>query len=77
MVIPVEDIEHLKSLRIQDPYLGDFFPFDYWKVETLPSWTQNLLIKDEDDFCNVNYLLTFRPFNKLPTLIKEKYLTGN
>ena len=72
----IENIEHLRGLGFRILPSGDFFPFDYWKVEKLPSWTQNLFIQDEDDFSNVNYLLTFRPFNKIPAHFKEKYLTG-
>jgi hypothetical protein len=74
--ITVENGEHLKSLGFRILSSGDFYPFPYWKMETLPSWTQGFLIKDEDDFSNINYLLTFRPFSKLPTLVQEKYLTG-
>ena len=74
--IPVKNGEHLKNLGFRILNTGAFYPFNYWKMETLPSWSQSLLIKDEDDFSNINYLLTFRPFSKLPTLIQEKYLTG-
>jgi hypothetical protein len=74
--IPIENEEHLKNLGFRILPAGDFYPFAYWKMETLPSWTRDFLIKDEDDFSHINYLLTFRPFGKLPSSIKERYLTG-
>jgi hypothetical protein len=74
--IHVNDGEHLKSLGFRILPAGDFYPFAYWKMESLPSWTKDYLIEDEDDFSNIKYLLTFRPFSKLPSLVKERYLSG-
>ena len=55
---------------------GDYFPFDYWKMKTLPSWAGQFLLKEDDPIDDVNYILTFRPFGKLPAAIKAKYLIG-
>ncbi len=55
---------------------GDFFPFSYWNTEKLPSWTKKYLIDDGAEAQAIKYLLTFRPFNKLPAAIKEKYASG-
>jgi hypothetical protein len=74
--IPVENAMQLKNMGFRILSTGDVYPFIYWKMESLPSWTQGFLIKDEDDFSNINYLLTFRPFSKLPTHVQEKYLNG-
>ena len=45
-------------------------------MESLPSWTGDYLINDEDDFSHIDYLLTFRPYSKLPVQVKERYLKG-
>ncbi len=74
--ISVENGKHLKNLGFRILATGDVYPFSYWKMESLPTWTSDYLIKDEEDFLNINYLLTFRPFNKLPALVQEKYITG-
>ena len=55
---------------------GDGFPFSYWKMEPLPSWTKEYLLSDRDAMDPVHYLLTFRPFDRLPSPLKEKYLDG-
>jgi len=74
--IRVENREHLKSLGFRILATGDFYPFSYWKMETLPSWTRDYLINDGEDFSDLSYLLTFRPFSGLPAGVKERYLTG-
>jgi hypothetical protein len=72
----VQNGEHLKSMGFRILPAGDFYPFPYWKMETLPSWTHDYLIGDEDNFSDINYVLTFRPFSKLPPAVQERYLTG-
>ncbi|HZX62420.1 MAG TPA: hypothetical protein VFE66_04325, partial [Bacteroidales bacterium] len=74
--IAVETGEHLKSLGFRILPAGDFYPFAYWKMESLPSWTSEYLIEDGGDFSHINYLLTFCPFSKLPSIVQERYLTG-
>jgi Peptidase family M28 len=44
--------------------------------EALPSWVQRFLIEDSASFTDIHYLLTFRPFAKLPAPVKERYLDG-
>jgi hypothetical protein len=41
----------------------------------LPSWTTRFRIKDESSADDIKYLLTFRPFAKLPEKIKNSYLS--
>ena len=74
--IHLKSSEHLRSLGFRILPAGDVYPFSYWKMETLPSWTKGYLISDRDVIDSVHYLLTFRPFDKLPSRVKEKYLDG-
>jgi len=45
--------------------------------EILPLWTRRFLAGDNASLQNARYLLTFRPFSKLPDFIRIKYLSGN
>ena len=74
--IDLKNRDHLISLGFRILPSGDNFPFRYWKVEDLPSWTKNYLIDDARDPEEVKYLLTFRPFDKLPARLREKYASG-
>jgi hypothetical protein len=69
--------EHLLSIGFRILPAGDFYPFTYWKTEILPSWTKEYLIDDGAETNNIKYILTFRPFNKLPDGIKQQYASGN
>ena len=40
------------------------------------TWTKNFIINDDSSFDKVKYLLTFRPFSSLPTVVRESYLSG-
>ena len=42
----------------------------------LPGWTKSYLTDDSDSFDKVKYLLTFRPFSKLPSKVVAKYFAG-
>ena len=48
----------------------------HWK-ETLPKWTSDFLLPDRAQAKSVRYLLTFRPFGKLPAAIRKAYLAGD
>jgi len=74
--IHLKSPDHLRSLGFRILPAGDGYPFSYWKTEALPSWTKGYLINDRDGMDPVHYLLTFRPFDQLPTPVKEKYLDG-
>ena len=70
----VEGIEglHRAGFRI----LGDGEPvFPFWE-ESLPSWTEHLALGERAGIEKVKYLLTFRPFSRLPASIRKAYLTG-
>ena len=74
--IQLHDKEHLRKLGFSILPSGDSYPFTYWKMDPLPSWTKNYLVADIDNFEDVRYLLTFRPFGDLPAQVREKYLAG-
>ncbi|MGD0610500.1 MAG: M28 family peptidase [Anaerolineales bacterium] len=42
----------------------------------LPSWTRPYLVNEQASFDQVRYLLTFRPFSRLPEAVKGLYLEG-
>jgi hypothetical protein len=74
--IQLKNPAHLRSLGFRVLPTGDGYPFSYWKMEPLPSWTKEYLLSDRDAADPVRYLLTFRPFDRLPSPLKEKYLDG-
>lgn len=50
--------------------------FPYWSEEPLPSWSRPYVISDTASFEGVRYLLTFRPFGRLPEKARALYLSG-
>jgi hypothetical protein len=42
----------------------------------IPSWAKDFKVNKEDSFEDVNYLLTFNPFQYLPEAVRIKYLSG-
>ena len=46
------------------------------KESVFPGWTRGVSVDDSNDWNNVKYLLTFRPFANLPGKVKELYLSG-
>ncbi len=47
--------------------------FPYWNEGPLPSWCESLRYRSLE---GVQYLLTFRPFERLPAEVQEAYLAG-
>jgi hypothetical protein len=74
--IDIKSSEHLLSEGFRILSAGDFYPFSYWKTEKLPSWSKKYLIDDGAEANKIKYLLTFRPFDKLPAGIKQQYASG-
>ncbi len=64
----------LAGLRILPA--GDDADFSHWQEGPLPSWTRELLLRDDEALDGVHYLLTFRPFGALPERIQQAYLSG-
>jgi len=50
--------------------------FPYWNVEPLPAWTKPYVIDEHTPLEGARYLLTFRPFSRLPAAVQESYLVG-
>src|SRR5262249_50224991 len=49
---------------------------DAWDEGPLPGWTAPLLWKKGSAARGTRYLLTFRPFGRLPEAVRKAYLTG-
>jgi hypothetical protein len=50
--------------------------FPYWDENPLPSWSRPFLIEEQASWDEVRYLLTFRPFKRLPLAARVRYLAG-
>jgi hypothetical protein len=50
-------------------------PFDFW-AEDLPSWTADFVLPQRPPRDGVKYLLTFRPFDRIPAAIRKAYFAG-
>lgn len=50
--------------------------FSFW-AEQIPSWAEPFKLEKRGSFSKVRYLLTFRPFGKLPSAIRQAYLEGH
>ncbi|HQR06106.1 MAG TPA: M28 family peptidase [Gemmatales bacterium] len=63
----------LAGLRI----LPDDQPdFPFWNEGDLPSWARPFLFRADEPIESVKYLVTFRPFTRLPAEVKQAYLKG-
>jgi hypothetical protein len=49
----------------------------YWQEDRLPAWTSPFLLSPRQPLRAVKYLLTFRPFPRLPAAVKKAYLAGD
>jgi hypothetical protein len=65
---------HEMGFRILPSEANPQFP--YWHQESLPSWTQPFICDEDALTEGIRYLLTFRPFSRLPAAVQERYLTG-
>jgi hypothetical protein len=50
--------------------------FPYWHLDTLPTVLEPLLCHGENVPDDTRYLLTFRPFSRLPGGVRRRYLAG-
>jgi hypothetical protein len=48
-----------------------------WEEGPLPRWTKKYLLAPRESLRHVKYLLTFRPFGKLPAAVRRAYLAGD
>ena len=49
---------------------------DHWDEGPLPGWAGPFLLGDRPSLAGVKYLLTFRPFARLPAPVRRAYLAG-
>jgi hypothetical protein len=49
----------------------------FWHDEQLPAWTEPYLWGPRQPLRSVKYLLTFRPFSRLPDAVQRAYLKGD
>jgi hypothetical protein len=47
-----------------------------WRPGRLPAWTQPFMLKRGESLASLRYLLSFRPFGRLPAPIRRAYLNG-
>ena len=71
----VETAADLKKIGFRILPLGDT-SVDFWREDPLPSWAQPLTVAEPLSVAGVKYLLTFRPFSKLPDNVQKAYLKG-
>ncbi len=50
--------------------------FPLWAEEPFPSWCDELFWREGTSLKRVRYLLTFRPFARLPAAVQEAYVRG-
>jgi hypothetical protein len=48
--------------------------FPFWDEGELPSWAKRFVYRDDESGNEVKYVLTFRPFGRLPGAVRERYL---
>ena len=65
---------HKIGFRILPTEIDSSFP--YWSEKSLPSWTKSFLWDENTSIDGVRYLLTFRPFSRLPVVVRTQYLAG-
>src|SRR5262249_42361475 len=47
-----------------------------WWEEPLPTWAEQFRLNDRGPVGDVQYLVTFRPFGRLPATVRKAYLDG-
>jgi hypothetical protein len=55
---------------------GEDAEFPFWREEPLPTWTEPLLWT-KGPIKAIKYLLTFRPFSRLPAAVRKTYLASD
>ena len=74
-----EDIHQPSQLQAAGFYILPSGPDQHFAAlesKDLPSWSAPFIIDESASIDHVHYLLTFRPFSRLPVLVKEAYLAG-
>lgn len=73
---PLTHLEDLSRAGLRVLPMGPDEAFPFWREDPLPSWTVPLLLRDDSPIAGVRFLLTFRPFVRLPAAVKDAYLKG-
>ncbi len=50
---------------------------DFWDEGPLPSWAEPFRLSERQAAVNTKFLLTFRPFGRLPQTVRKAYLAGH
>jgi hypothetical protein len=74
---PAAGLADLRRAGLRILPQGDDVPFAHWREDPLPSWTGPLLWEPGHSLRGVRYLLTFRPFLRLPAPVRRAYLAGD
>ena len=72
---PMEKLADLREAGFRVLPEGDEPLVDFWREGPLPEWTRRFLQTSGPPRA-VKYLLTFRPFSKLPPAVQKAYLAG-
>jgi hypothetical protein len=75
--VPDKELDDLHRAGLRVLPQGDDLPFAYWDEGPLPSWTAPLLWEPGQSLRGVRFLLTFRPFLRLPAAVRRAYLAGD
>ena len=73
---PAEGLDDLRRVGLRILPQGEDVPLAHWREGPLPSWTGPLLWEPGQSLRAVRYLLTFRPFTRLPAALRRAYLAG-
>jgi hypothetical protein len=50
---------------------------DGWDEGPVPPWAEQFVLGPREPLRGVKYLLSFRPFGKLPAAVQKSYLAGD
>jgi hypothetical protein len=73
---PDKELDDLHRAGLRVLPQGDDVPCPWWREGPLPSWVRPLLWEPGRSLRGVKYLLTFRPFLRLPAAVRRAYLAG-
>jgi hypothetical protein len=74
--VPVNELTDLHRAGFRILAVEEEPALPYWREEPLPSWTGRYALPAGGSVQGVKYLLTFRPFGKLPAAVQRAYLAG-
>jgi hypothetical protein len=75
--VPDKELDDLHRAGLRVLPQGDDVPCPWWREGPLPSWAEPLLWEPGRSLRGVKYLLTFRPFLRLPAAVRRAYQAGD